>query len=287
MSSFLSGFLIFLALLAVPLPAQTADPAVPPAKSGEPAKALTALPAATVPASPQEALNRALIAYNAGAWEQAKRELLDIVETGQLSPALAHNLGNAEFRLGNSGQAVLWYRRALALQPLSPETWQNLRAIRRQSAFLSFDSWLLSFSYLKPRWIYSGTALLSWLTGLLLVWLVWLTPAVGRRWPLVTLICLTLPLLLCGLALTWRTASDPAPLASRQIVSGKDTVACAAPAEASATIIPLPAGSEVVPLETRGNWIYCLIPGSADDLPLRGWVRSAKLEPLWPWPALF
>jgi hypothetical protein len=77
--------------------------------------------------------------------------------------------------------------------------------------------------------------------------------------------------------------TDPHPLTKRQIVSGKETNAYAAPAEASSTVMSLPSGSEVVPLETRGNWLYCIIPGGEEDQPLRGWIRAAKLEPLWPY----
>ncbi len=263
-----------------PVPANGAGPVTPPVS--------VTLPKATAPTDPQAAMERALIAYKAEVWDDAFREFKAIVESGPLSAALAHNLGNVEYRRGNPGQAVLWYRRALALQPFSPETVQNLRAIRKQAPFLSFDSSLLLLSYLKPRWIFISTIVLAWLSGLLVIWLAWATPKPGRRWPLVTLLGGSVPLLCLGLLLSWNAKSDPVPLAQRQIISGKETVACAAPAEASSAIITLPAGSEVVPLETRGNWVYCLLPGGEDDAPLlRGWVRAVKLEPLWPWPAQF
>jgi hypothetical protein len=233
---------------------------------------------------PQAAFNRAVIAYKAGAINDARREFLAIAGAGHLSAALAHNLGNIEFRLGNPGQAALWYRRALVLQPFSPETLQNLRTLRRQQAFLSFDPFLLSFSHLSPRWISQGTILTAWVAGLLLIWLLVLPPRPGRRWPLVALLMLVLPVLALGSILTWQTRTDPHPLSQRLVVSGKETQAYAAPAEASSTIIALPAGSEVLPLETRGNWIYCIIPGGEGKLPLRGWIRAPRTEPLWPWP---
>lgn len=276
-------------LPAVPAAAPAPPAAVPDQTAPSPAAAPDApsaplpLPAAS-PANPDEAFTRALTAYNAGAFEDARREFLAIVESGNLSAPLAHNLGNIEFRRGNSGQAVLWYKRAVALQPFSPETLQNLRTIRRQTAFLSFDRWGLSLSHLKSFGIENGTTLTAWVIGLLIVWLAWLTPKPGRRWPLVTLLVLLLPGLALGAFLTWRLRADALPLAKRQVVSGKETVAYAAPAEASSSIIPVPSGSEVVPLETRGNWLYCMIPGGEDNQPLRGWIRSANLEPLWPWP---
>ena len=243
----------------------------------------TALLPAASPSNPDEAFARALTAYNAGAIEDARREFLAIVEAGKLSAPLAHNLGNIEFRRGNPGQAVLWYKRALAIQPFSPETLQNLRTVRRQTGFVTFDPWVLSLSHLKPRQVENAAILTAWTAGLLIVWLVWLTPRPGRRWPLATLLILLLPVLSLGVFLTWKRHTDPHPLHKRQIVSNKETSAYAAPAEASSSVITLPSGSEVVPIETRGNWLYCVIPGGADDKPLRGWIRSVKLEPLWPY----
>ena len=250
--------------------------------SAGPASVPPAAPVAAV-LLPEEAFGRAVTAYQAGALEEARREFLAIVEGGQLSAALAHDLGNVSFRLGQPGQAVLWYRRALALQPWSPETLQNLRTLRRQQAFVSFDDWGLSLAHLKPRWVAEATVWAAWALVLLLVWLVWLRPRPGRRWPLVLLLLVVGPVLWLGLGLRWREQSDPHPLRLRQVVSGKETLAYAAPAEASSTVMALPAGSEVVPLETRGNWLYCMIPGGEDDAPLRGWVRASRLEALWPY----
>ena len=255
-----------------------ADPAPPVVSNAPPG------PAAASPAHPDAAFASALKAYNAGAFDDARRELLAIIEQGKLSAPLAHNLGNIEFRRGHAGQAVLWYKRALVLQPYSPETLQNLRTLRRLSGFLSFDPLILSVSHLKRYQVETVLISTAWVVGLVIFWLVWLTPRRGRRWPLVTLLTILLPILALGGFLTWVLRNDPHPLNKRMIVSNKEADAFAAPAEASSRVMSLPAGSEVVPLETRGNWIYCIMPGGAEGQPLRGWIRSTKLEPLWPWP---
>lgn len=268
---------------AAPVPGNGTVPTGPEPQDGEVSLRASA-PAGHLP-EPQAAFDRALLAYKAGAIEEARREFLAIAGAGHLSAALAHNLGNIEFRRGNPGQATLWYRRALAIQPFSPETLQNLRTLRRQQGFLSFDPFLLSFSHLSPRWLTQGTILTAWLAGLLLVWLLVVPPAPGRRWPVVVLLVLVLPVLALGTVLTWQVRTDPHPLAKRLVVSGKDTQAYAAPAEASSTVIRLPAGSELLPLEVRGNWTYCIIPGGDGNEPLRGWIRTTRTtEPLWPWP---
>jgi tetratricopeptide (TPR) repeat protein len=245
--------------------------------------ALHAEPTPAAPTAAGDAFGSAVAAYNAGKMDDARRDFLAIVEKGQISAAVAHNLGNLEFRRGEPGQAVLWYKRALALQPASPETLQNLRTIRQQTGFLTFDPYGISRSHVKAVWFKNLTILCAWGTVLLIVWLAWWTPRAGRRWPLITLLVLTAPCLIFSARMAWWLKTDPAPLANRQIIAGKETEAYSAPAEASPSVIRLPSGSEAVPLETRGNWVYCLLPGGEEGQPLRGWIRSAKLEPLWPW----
>ena len=269
--------------LTLPLWPAAAQPPAAEAPVPAPAPSLPTKANPDIPVGSPDPFVNAVTAYKAGSYEAARKDFLAIVDSGKISAAVAHNLGNVEFRMGNPGQAALWYRRALAIQPFSPETLQNLRTIRRQTAFLSFDPWLLSRSYLKRDWVINGTILAAWASGMMIVWLAWLTPAPGRRWPLITALALLLPGLAAGATLTWRIKTDPAPLVSRQVISGDETMAYTAPAEASSSVIALPAGSEVVPLETRGNWIYCMIPGD-EAVPLRGWVRQSELEPLWPWP---
>jgi tetratricopeptide (TPR) repeat protein len=65
--------------------------------------------------------------YANGKFEQAKVEYLHLIQQHQYSPELFYNLGNAWFRLGDFGRAILNYRRALLLDPNFPEAHANLR----------------------------------------------------------------------------------------------------------------------------------------------------------------
>jgi tetratricopeptide (TPR) repeat protein len=57
-------------------------------------------------------------AYYAGDYTKAQADLASLVERFELEdPVVYHNLGNANFRLGHYGVAILYYRRALALEP--------------------------------------------------------------------------------------------------------------------------------------------------------------------------
>lgn len=269
----------FLSLLALIVSATLSDAADPP-------KPETPSPVQSAPVfSAVEKFDRAVDAYQAGKYNDAHKDLLELVKEGHLSAALAHDLANLEYRLGHPGQAILWYRRALAMRPYSPETLQNLRFLRRQNGFLTWYPYGISLSHLPLASVKNTTITAGWILIIVISWILWAPPRRGLRWPLITLLLLALPVLSAGTGLWWFLQNDSRPLNKRQIITGNGTNAYAAPAEAASSVITLPTGSELVPLEVRGNWTYCDIPTEDTSKPVRGWVRSAELEPLWPWPA--
>ena len=224
-------------------------------------------------------------AYKAGNTDAAVKILTGLADAGHLSAALCHNLGNLEFRRGNKGAAALWYRRALVLDPLLAEAKQNLRVTARQTGMQQFDTAGVSVAWLPERPLTAALAVSGWLTVILILWLVWWSPRRGRRWPLVTLLCLALPVFAASVTLRILRSRDTRPALARHVVTAEGVISHTAPAEASPAVLPLPPGSELVPLETRGNWVYCDMPTADPGEPLRGWVRAASLTPLWPWPA--
>ena len=66
-------------------------------------------------------------AYQNGKYEEAKVGYLQLVRAGQYSADLFYNLGNAWFKLGDQGRAILNYERALLLNPRLDEAAANLR----------------------------------------------------------------------------------------------------------------------------------------------------------------
>ena len=249
---------------------------VPPLAAGE----------AAPPGEAAKLFADAGVAYAAGDWAKAieKYEAIPAASGGVVSAALCHNLANAHFRAGDEAKAALWNRRGLALAFWVPETRQNLRFLGNKLGFLSFErGWA---ERLPRRWVELAVAGAGWVAGLAVLWLVWWTPAVGRRWVPVTLLALAVPVVAAGVTALVLKQRAMAPVGECMVVVAKDAAAFTAPVEASPTVISLPPGSEVRPLRTEGLWTYAAIP-SASDEPLRGWVRTAVLEKLWPWaPAL-
>jgi tetratricopeptide (TPR) repeat protein len=71
--------------------------------------------------------NTANAAYAEGKFEQAKVDYVQLVDSREYSAELFYNLGNAWFKLGDQGRAILNYQRALILKPSFEEARVNLQ----------------------------------------------------------------------------------------------------------------------------------------------------------------
>ena len=69
--------------------------------------------------------------YEEGKYSEAAAVYEKAVKAGQVSAALCFNLGNALFKAGQPGRALVWYRRAEALSPRDPDIQANLQFVRK------------------------------------------------------------------------------------------------------------------------------------------------------------
>src|SRR5439155_17503212 len=81
-------------------------------------------------ATPDERFHKASAAYAAGEFADAVYELRELVNDGNFASGALHNLGDAEWKVGRHGHAVLAWERALSLDPFSKNTEANLRFAR-------------------------------------------------------------------------------------------------------------------------------------------------------------
>jgi tetratricopeptide (TPR) repeat protein len=65
-------------------------------------------------------------AYKEGAYDSAKSLYAEIAQNGMVSVALYYNLGNSYYKLGNHPAAILYYERALKLDPTDEDVQYNL-----------------------------------------------------------------------------------------------------------------------------------------------------------------
>ncbi|GAB6094411.1 tetratricopeptide repeat protein [Desulfatiferula olefinivorans] len=63
--------------------------------------------------------------YNEGRFEDAARLFESVADKGVVNGALYYNAGNAWFKAGDIGRAMLWYERALVRMPHDPDLIYN------------------------------------------------------------------------------------------------------------------------------------------------------------------
>ena len=215
--------------------------------------------------------NKANADYAAGHFPDAIAGYESLVKSRQWNPVLFYDLGNAYFRTGDFGRAILNYERALALEPAQPEARANLQLARDQARAIE----------LAPGWTETH---LDFLTRDQFAWLTaaafWGAAAIllglyfAQRRSVVWIFALVLlGAISAGAAVvvyqleTGSTGSDLA------IVTKKNIQARLATAESAGTVLLLPAGSEVKILSTRGDWCYAALPND-----LRGWIPAQSAE---------
>src|SRR5262245_15874464 len=72
--------------------------------------------------------------YQAGNYSESLKRYEEIVADGYEAPALYYNIGNAQFKLGHLGQAIVSYERALRLAPRDADVRANLDLARSMTA---------------------------------------------------------------------------------------------------------------------------------------------------------
>lgn len=111
--------------------------------------------------------------YEDGKYEEALGIYHQVVQEGKESAGLYYNMGNAAFRSNSIGYAVLYYEKALKLEPTHEDASNNLKFVSRYrlDAFeevpqLFLRSWISGFVHLLPERVWSILAILFFLVVL-------------------------------------------------------------------------------------------------------------------------
>jgi tetratricopeptide (TPR) repeat protein len=208
-------------------------------------------------------------AYQNGKYEEAKAGYLQLVHAGQYSADLFYNLGNAWFKLGDQGRAILNYERALLLEPGLDEAESNLLAVRKivgnddQPTLRdqigvyadyfpligSIAFWIFAFS-LFPLWLKHGRSMALWRRLSIVAGCIFFCCAAISVW--------------IGLG-----ARD----ANRALVVDSAADLKYGPAVSARSVESLQIGEQVQLISERGDWTFCR--AGTGNL---GWILTRKTE---------
>ena len=227
--------------------------------------------ALSVFAQPDAEFAKANQAFAQGHFKEAIANYETLIRDGQWSANVFYDLGNAYFRTGDFGRAILNYERALALERHHPEATANLQIARDEAHALELPpNWserYLQFTTINEYSIAAAVAF--WLAIFGMATLIF-----ARRRSTTMIVISIGCLLVSGVAIcsvyTLDRGSKGRALA---IVTGKDVQARLATADTANAVLALPSGSEIKVLSTRGDWIYAALPNN-----LRGWIPAKNAE---------
>ena len=137
---------------------------------------------------PDSLWNAGVAAYTQGDYASAVKDWEEIRSAGLMSRELYYNLGNAYFKTGEMGPAILWYERALKLDPSDKDVRYNLEFARsltqdriEEVPEIFFEQWGHAMCYLLPSntWAVLCLVFLAAALAMALLYLLGSTP--GRR----------------------------------------------------------------------------------------------------------
>ena len=230
-----------------------------------------ALSASSVLAQSDADFPKANQEFAQGHFKEAITGYEALIRAGQWSANVFYDLGNAYFRTGDFGRAILNYERALALERHHAEATANLQIARDEAHALELrPSWPERYLQFASVNQYSITAAVGfWIAAFCFLALIF------RRRRAATIVALLLVMLAVsagGIFAIWQLerGSKGSALA---VVTGKNVQARLATADTANSVLALPPGSEVKILSTRGDWMYAALPNN-----LRGWIPAKNAE---------
>lgn len=237
-----------------------------------------ALNAAEVP-DYKELWNTANERYMQGDFASALESYSKIEEIGYNSSKLMYNLGNTYFKLGENGKAILYFERALKLDPSDADAVRNL-ALAREFTLDKIESlpefilttWIRDASYImsSDNWAWSSIIFAISFVLIILVFRYASTSRM-RKISFFAAICLALFGLISTL-FAWQQKRDFTSHDSAVIMKPVSSIK-SSPDNSGKTLFILHEGTKVKLLEKIGGWQRVELPDGR-----QGWVISVDIE---------
>jgi tetratricopeptide (TPR) repeat protein len=242
---------------------------------------IASLALAQSPSSPAEAMLVANQRYEIGNYDEAIAGYEAIIAAGVRNSDVYYNLGNAYFKQGDMGRAILNYRRAQQLDPPDADIAANLALARTQTVDkleVPPEGVLINIIEIAEEWLTLNQAALLALGLWFLMCVAFVVAIFQPRWRRLsagTMAILAILLLIGLMSMANRlykeTQSPPAVIIAPQV----DVTSGPGGGDQYLVEFELHAGAEVRLLESRIGWRRITLPGS-----LEGWVPGEAVEPV-------
>ncbi len=214
--------------------------------------------------------------YKAGDFKAAAQMYEALIESGQNTGTVYYNLGNADFRLGKKGEALIAYERAKRIRPRDETVRWNLSILKsvlpdklepsgRIPMVARVDEGLDRIS------LYEMTLALSvliFILAMLAVLNLFIQP--DKRWtrPLRRLVFTALLLVSAAFAWKWNAVKD-----ARVVVLDREVYARYGPSETETKAFLVHEGAEGRVLDDSKEWFYIALPNHNS-----GWIPRSSCE---------
>lgn len=231
---------------------------------------------------PTDLMAEANAQYERGEYSGAAQQYEALIDSGYEDAALYYNLGNAYFKMGDIGRAVLNYLRAEELSPRDADIRANLEFARARTVDRvesGGESLFASVSAFARRWVTVGEmgvlSLVLWVVsgiaiGALVVW-----RSVPRRTAVrngaTVASAATLLSLLILVSMLYANPNDDSG-----IIVASEVDVMSGPGDQYETEFTLHSGAQVRLIDTRQGWVRIALPGG----DLQGWAPSNDVEAL-------
>ncbi len=223
--------------------------------------------------------NKANDAYSMGQYESALEDWLQIEQNGDHSYKLYCNIGNGYYKTGSIGKAILYYEKALKLNPAGEDAKINLQIAKLQTLdkievvpeFI-LSTWTKDIRNMMSSnsWAYVALGLLAVVAILMLLFK--FAPATGQRKFSFVLSCVVMLFaifaLLFSVSLRMNANSEEQAIVMLPVSNVKS-----APNATGNNLFILHEGSKVEILEEAGKWYRIEISDGR-----QGWIQMKDVE---------
>jgi len=250
-------------------------------------------------APPEEVFARGNESYEAGDYDGAIEAYGSLVARGAVDADLFYNMGNAYYEIGALGPAVLYYERALRLDPRNRDAAANLaltRKILRDREFVVSEGWLRRALLWAPRTLSTKElvligSMLYFLLTLIVIAFVFrdtrFVSGVYRRFSLlspgrlfglqkttdIAMAGVTVFVLLCASGAAAWERHRVETLRRDAVILEEELAVYSGPSTQATLQFKIHEGTITRVVDARQGWVEIELPGE-----LSGWVRSDALE---------